>query len=76
MEFERIKEIIAEQLGIDASGITKDTVIREDLGVDSLELYEVLTAIEEEFDIEMDEDAIDSFVTVGDAVSYIEEVAK
>ncbi len=76
MEFERIKEIIAEQLGIDASIIAKDTVIREDLGVDSLELYEVLTAIEEEFDIEMDEDAIDSFVTVGDAVSYIEEVAK
>ncbi len=76
MEFERIKEIISEQLGIDTNTITKDTVIRDDLGVDSLELYEVLTAIEEEFDIEIDEDAIDSFVTVGDAVSYIEEVAK
>lgn len=76
MEFEKIKEILAEQLGVDVQNITKDTVIREDLGVDSLELYEVLTAIEEEFDIEIDEDAIDTFVTVGDAVAYIEETAK
>ena len=76
MELERIKEIISEQLGIDASTITNDTVIREDLGVDSLELYEVLTAIEDEFDIEIDEDAIDALTTVGDAVAYIEEAAK
>lgn len=72
MEFEKIKEIISQQLNIDESLITADTVLRDDLGVDSLELYEVLTAIEDEFDIEIDEDDVENIITVGDAVDYIE----
>ncbi len=72
MEFEKLKEIISQQLNIDESLITADTVLRDDLGVDSLELYEVLTAIEDEFDIEIDEDDVENIITVGDAVDYIE----
>ena len=72
MEFEKIKEIISQQLNIDESLITADTVLRDDLGVDSLELYEVLSSIEDEFDIEIDEDDVENIITVGDAVDYIE----
>ena len=71
MEFERIKEIISEQLGVSADSITMDTSFTDDLGADSLDLVELVMAIEEEFDIEMTDDDIENIKTVSDAVSFL-----
>lgn len=71
MEFERIKEIISAQLGVNADIITMDTSFTDDLGADSLDLVELVMALEEEFDIEMPDDEIENISTVGDAVSFL-----
>ena len=71
MEFERIKEIISEQLGVSADSITMDTSFTDDLGADSLDLVELVMAIEEEFDIEVPDDDIENIKTVSDAVSFL-----
>lgn len=71
MEFERIKEIISAQLGVNADTITMDTSFTDDLGADSLDLVELVMALEEEFDIEMPDDEIENISTVGDAVSFL-----
>lgn len=70
--FERIQEITAEQLDIDPNTITMETSFLEDLDADSLDVMELMYAIEDEFGVEL-EDEEDSIVTVGDAVSYISE---
>ena len=70
MILEKIKEIIAEQLNLDQETITEDTSF-EDLGLDSLDLFQVVIEIEEEFDIQI-EDA-ESIKTVKDAVKFVEE---
>lgn len=72
MIFENIKDIIVEILGINKDIVTADTNIK-DLTVDSLEMYDILNAIEEEFDISVPEDAIDEIKTVNDIVNYIEK---
>ena len=74
MEFERIKEIISEQLGVSADSITMDTSFTDDLGADSLDLVELVMAMEEEFDIEMPDDEIENIKTVSDAVSYLKNL--
>ena len=71
MEFERIKEIISAQLGVNADTITMETSFTDDLGADSLDLVELVMALEEEFDIEMPDDEIENISTVGDAVSFL-----
>ena len=74
MEFERIKEIISEQLGVAEDSITMDTSFVDDLGADSLDLVELVMALEEEFDIEMPDDEIENIKTVSDAVSYLKNL--
>jgi len=74
MEFERIKEIISQQLGVNAESITMETSFTDDLGADSLDLVELVMALEEEFDIEIPNDEIENIKTVSDAVSFLKEL--
>ena len=71
MEFEKIKEIIADVLNINADEITMDTTFVDDLGADSLDIFQIIMGIEETFDIEIDNDDAEKIVTVGDAVEEI-----
>ena len=71
MEFEKLQGIIAEVLNVDADEVTMDTTFVDDLGADSLDVYQIVMGIEEEFDIEIDNDQAEKIVTVGDAVEQI-----
>ena len=71
MEFEKLQEIIAEVLNVDAAEITMDTTFVDDLGADSLDVFQIIMGIEEEFDIEISNEDAEKIVTVGDAVEQI-----
>ena len=71
MEFEKLQGIIAEVLNVEADSITTETTFVEDLGADSLDIFQIIMGIEEEFDIEIPTDAAEKIVTVGDAVEQI-----
>lgn len=71
MVFEKIKKIVADQLGANADEITMDSTFIEDLGADSLDVVELVMAMEDEFDMEIDEDEAENISTVGDVVEYI-----
>lgn len=70
--FEKVKSIVAEQLGVDAADITPETTF-DDLNADSLDVVELIMALEEEFDIEIPDEDAEKIKTVGDAVEYIKE---
>lgn len=71
--FERVRNIIAEQLGVeDASKITGETTFIDDLGADSLDVVELIIALEEEFGMEIPEEEAEKIVTVGDVVAFID----
>ena len=70
---ERVKKIVVEHLNVDAEKVTENASFIEDLGADSLDTVELVMAFEEEFGIEIPDDAAESIVTVGDAVKYIEK---
>ena len=74
MELEKIKAIIAEVLNIDADTITADTTFVDDLGADSLDIFQIIMGIEEEYDIEFDNEAVEQIQTVGDAAEAIREI--
>lgn len=76
MEFEKIKKIIREILNVEESDITLDTKFVDDLGADSLDVFQIIMGIEEEFDIEIENDAAEKIVTVGDAVEQIKEAIR
>ena len=70
---EKVKEVISEQLGIDdTDSITTETTFIDDLGVDSLDIVELIMALEEEFDMEIPEEEAEKITSVGDVVTYIE----
>ena len=71
MEFEKLKQIIAEVLNVDADEITMDTAFVDDLSADSLDIFQIIMGIEEEFDIEIQNEDADQIVTVADAVERI-----
>ncbi|MDY5985698.1 acyl carrier protein [Sporofaciens sp. SGI.106] len=71
MEFEKIQEIIADVLNVDVNDITEDSTFVDDLGADSLDIFQIIMGIEEAFDIEIDNDDAEKIVTVGDAVEEI-----
>ena len=71
MELEKIKAIIAEVLNIDVETITADTTFVDDLGADSLDIFQIVMGIEEEYDIELDNDTEEQIQTVGDAAEAI-----
>lgn len=74
MELEKIKAIIAEVLNIDADSITQDTTFVDDLGADSLDIFQIIMGIEEEYDIELDNESVEQIQTVGDAVEAIRTI--
>lgn len=71
MEFEKLKKIIAEVLNVDQEEITMDTTFIDDLGADSLDIFQIIMGLEEEFDVEIDNEEAEKIVTVGDAVEKI-----
>ena len=71
MEFEKIKAIIAEVLNVDENEITMETTFTDDLGADSLDVFQIIMGSEEEFDIEIANEDAEKIVTVGDAVEQI-----
>lgn len=74
MELEKIKAIIAEVLNIDADSITEYTTFVDDLGADSLDIFQIIMGIEEEYDIELDNESVEQIQTVGDAVEAIRTI--
>ncbi len=70
---ERVKEIIVEQLGVEAGQVTDRAKFVEDLGADSLDTVELVMALEEEFSIEIPDEDAEKILAVGDAISYIAE---
>ena len=70
---EKMKEIIAEQLGVEEDEITLDTSFMEDLGADSLDLFELTMALEEEYDTEIPAEELADIETVGDVIEYLRE---
>ena len=74
--FEKVKEIIVEQLDVQADQVTEDASFIEDLGADSLDTVELVMALEENFDIEIPDEDAEKIKTVRDAVSYIDEHVK
>lgn len=74
MEFEKLQNIIAEVLNVEADEITLNTTFVDDLGADSLDIFQIIMGIEEEFDVEIDNDAAERIVTVGDAAEAIKNV--
>ena len=71
MEFEKLQQIIAEVLNIDPEEITMNTTFVDDLGADSLDVFQIVMGIEEEFDIEIPNEKAETIVTVGDAAEAI-----
>ena len=74
MEFEKIKNIIVEVLNVEESDITMETTFLDDLGADSLDVFQIIMGIEEEFEIEIPNEEAEKIVTVGDAVEQIKKV--
>ena len=72
MELEKLKEIIADVLNVEVNDITEDTTFVDDLGADSLDIFQIIMGIEETFDIEIDNDDAEQISTVGDAVEQIQ----
>ena len=71
MEFEKLQKIIAEVLSVDPEDITMETTFVDDLGADSLDLFELVMALEEEFGVEIPSEDLPSIVTVNDVVEYL-----
>ena len=71
MPFEKVKKIVVDQLGVEESEIAIESSFIEDLGADSLDIVELIMALEEEFDIEIPDSDAEKITTVGDAVDYI-----
>lgn len=74
--FEKIKELLIDELQVDADKITLEAELANDLGVNSLDLADMILLCEERFGIEISDDDIHKFITVGDVVKYLEETTK
>ncbi len=71
--FEKIKEIVAEQLSCNEDEITMDTNFKDDLGADSLDLFELVMALEEEYDVEIPSEDLTNINTVEDVINYLRD---
>ncbi len=74
--FEKVQEIIVKELKVDAANVTLEASLKDDLGADSLDAVEIVMDIEDEFGVEIDDTKAEAISTVGDLVSYIEELKK
>ena len=75
MEFERVKNVIVDQLSVDADEVTLEASFVDDLGADSLDVVELIMGLETEFDIEIPDEDAEKISTVGDAVEYVKSHA-
>ena len=73
MVFDKVKKIIIDQLDVDEDKVTEAASITDDLGADSLDVVDLVMSFEEEFDIEIPDDQVETIKTVGDVVKFIEE---
>lgn len=73
MIFDKLKDIIVEQLGVEEDAVALTANIQDDLGADSLDVVDLITTIEDEFDVSIPDEAVEEIKTVGDIVSYIEK---
>lgn len=76
MELEKLQQIIAEVLKVDASEVMPGTTFTEDLGADSLDLYQIILGVEDAFDIEIPQEEAEKIVTVADAIDLIQRVVE
>ena len=74
--FEKVRDIIMDQLDVEESEVTLDTNIRESLGADSLDLVDLAMTIEDEFEVEITDEAIETIKTVGELVDYLKEITE
>ena len=72
--FDKVKAIVVEQLGVDESEVTIDSTFIDDLGADSLDIVELVMALEEEFNVEIPDDVAEKIKTVKDTVEYIDSI--
>ena len=72
---DRVKKIVVEHLGVEEDKVTPDASFIDDLGADSLDIVELVMAFEEEFGVEIPDDAAETILTVGDAVKYIDKAS-
>lgn len=71
--YQKVKDIIVNQLGVEEDDVTPEASFLDDLGADSLDIVELIMALEEEFDLEIPDEDAEKIATVGDAVNYIRE---
>ena len=76
MEFEKLQDIVADVLNVQKEDIRPETTFVDDLGADSLDIFQIIMGIEEEFDIEIDNDEAEKIVTVQDAVDQIKKAVE
>lgn len=74
--FEKLREIVVEQLNVTPEQVTKEAKFQEDLGADSLDVVELVMKLEEEFNIQIPDEDAEKIITVGDAVNYIKDKVK
>lgn len=72
MVFDKVKELIVDQLGADEDAVTSEASIQDDLGADSLDIVDLIQTIEDEYDLSIPDEAVENIKTVGDIVAYIE----
>ena len=70
---EKMQELIADQLSVDADSITESSNFKDDLGADSLDLYELIMALEEEYDVEIPTDDLENIATVGEVINFLKD---
>ncbi len=73
MVIDRVKKILSEEFDVDVNELTENTNIQDDLDADSIKVYDLLMALEDEFQLEIPDEAIDEIRTIGDLTAYIEE---
>ena len=76
MIFEKIRDVVAEQMGVASEKITEDTTFTKDLGADSLDVFQIISELEEVFGLEFSNEDAEKIVTVGNAVEYISNASK
>lgn len=72
MTFDKIKDLIVDQLDVEEGNVTMDTNIQDDLGADSLDIVDLIMAVEDEFEVKIEDEEVENLKTVGDIVNYID----
>ena len=72
MVFEKVRDIVAEQFDVDSEEVTAESTIIDDLGADSLDVVDLISAVEDEFDVQIPDEKVEGIKTVGDIVAFIE----